>query len=354
MLYQVLSELHRLFGYLTVRIGASAATAFVLSMLLGPLTIKRLKRKQIGQTVRNDGPQSHLAKEGTPTMGGILIILSMLIPSLLWAKLNVPYVQVVLMVLLVFGAIGFWDDYKKVFRKNPKGLRGPIKFVLETAIILAAMIYLVEFDTGYTTYLSIPFWKEYAAINLGWFYPIFAVAVIVGSANAVNLTDGLDGLAIFPVAVCAGTYLLFAYIAGRADWSAYLYLPHIKGVEEVAIICAAMVGAGLGFLWFNAHPAQIFMGDVGSLALGGALGIIAVVTKHEFELAIAGGLFVMEAVSVILQVVSFKLAGKRIFRMAPLHHHFELKGWQESKVIVRFWILSFLFAMLALGTLKVR
>jgi len=287
-------------------------------------------------------------------MGGILIIGSVLAPSLLWTDLRVPYVQAVLVILLAFGAIGFWDDFSKILQKNARGVRGPVKFVLEVAIVLAAMIYLVGFDTGYTTHLSFPFWKKYAAVDLGWVYPLFAVAVIVGAANAVNLTDGLDGLAIFPMAVCAGTYMIFAYIAGRADWSEYLLLPHISGVEEVAIICAAMVGAGLGFLWFNSHPAEVFMGDVGSLALGGALGTIAVVTKHEFALLLAGGLFVMEAVSVILQVGCFKLTGKRIFRMAPIHHHFELKGWPESKVIVRFWILSFLFAMLALGTLKIR
>lgn len=354
MLYLWLTPLHRFFGYITVRIGVAASMAFLIAVFAGPATIRWLRRRQIGQAIRDDGPESHQAKEGTPTMGGILIIMSVLIPSLLWANLKVPYVQATLVILFTFGAIGFWDDFKKVIMKNAKGVRGPVKFVLETAIVLAVAIYLVGFDTGYTTHISFPFWKKYTAVDLGWLYPLFAVGVIVGAANAVNLTDGLDGLAIFPTAVCAGTYMVFAYIAGRADWSAYLLLPHIRGVEEVAIICSAMVGAGLGFLWFNAHPAEVFMGDVGSLAMGGALGAFAVVTKHEFALLIAGGLFVMEAASVILQVVSFKLTGRRIFRMAPVHHHFELKGWPEPKVIVRFWILSFLFAIMALGTLKVR
>lgn len=354
MLYLLLTPIHRIFGYITVRIGLAASTAFLLAILLGPVAIRWLKRRQIGQVIREDGPETHFTKEGTPTMGGILIIASVMLPSLLWANLKVPYVQMVLVIITVFGAIGFWDDFVKVIRKNARGVRGPVKFVLEVAVVLLAMIYIVGFDTGYTTHLSLPFWKRYTVLDLGWIYPLFAAAVIVGAANAVNLTDGLDGLAIFPTAVCAGTYMLFAYIAGRADWSAYLFLPHIRGVEEVAIICGAMVGAGLGFLWFNAYPAEVFMGDVGSLSLGGALGAIAVVTKHEFALLIAGGLFVMEAVSVILQVASFKLTGRRIFKMAPIHHHFEKMGWDEPKVIVRFWILSFLFAMLALGTLKVR
>jgi len=354
MLFFLLGPVHRLFGYITVRIGLAASMAFLLALLLGPATIRWLQKRQIGQVIRDDGPETHFVKEGTPTMGGILIIASILLPSLLWANLKVPYVQMVIVIMVIFGAIGLWDDLLKVIWKNPRGVRGPVKFVLEVAVVLAVMIYIVLFDTGYTTHVSFPFWKRYTAVDLGWAYPLFAAAVIVGASNAVNLTDGLDGLAIFPTAVCAGTYMLFAYIVGRADWSAYLFLPHIRNVGEVSVICGAMVGAGLGFLWFNAYPAQVFMGDVGSLSLGGALGAVAVFTKQEFTLLIAGGLFVMEAASVILQVASFKLSGRRIFKMAPIHHHFEKMGWAEPKVIVRFWILSFLFAMLALGTLKVR
>ena len=354
MLYLILSKYHRLFEYLTVRIGITAVMAFLLTVFLGPWFIKWLKHLQVGQVIRDDGPETHQIKEGTPTMGGVLIILGVFVPAALWANLLVPYVQVTLAVLVLFGAIGLWDDYRKVVKRNAKGVRGPVKFILEAAIVLAIVVYIVGFDTGYTTNVSIPFWKRYTAVDIGWAYPIFAVLVISGAANSVNLTDGLDGLAIAPFIICSITYLIFAYIAGRADWSAYLLLPHVRGAGEVSIICAAMAGAGLGFLWFNAYPAEIFMGDVGSLALGGALGTVAVVTKQELVLVIAGGLFVMEAVSVILQVVSFKLRGKRVFRMAPLHHHFELLGWSEPKVIVRFWILAIIFSILALGTLKIR
>ncbi len=354
MLFFLLGEQHRIFEYLTVRIGFTAVIAFMITVLLGPWFIKRIKLLQVGQVIRDDGPERHREKEGTPTMGGVLMIVGVLIPAFLWANLSVPYVQAILVVLVLFGAIGFIDDYLKVVRNNPRGVRGPVKFIIEAAVVLAITVYLVGFDTGYTTHLSIPFWKEYTAIDLGWVYPLFAVMVIVGAANAVNLTDGLDGLAIAPLIICSLTYLLFAYIVGRSDWSSYLLIPYIRNAGEVGIICAAMAGAGLGFLWFNSYPAQVFMGDVGSLALGGTLGTVAVVTKHELVLAIAGGLFVIEAVSVILQVVGFKLTGKRIFRMAPLHHHFELAGWAEPKVIVRFWILSIIFSVLALGTLKIR
>jgi len=354
MLFFLMPKYHRIFEYLTVRVGAAAVMAFLLTVLLGPIFIRWLKRMQVRQVIRDDGPESHLEKQGTPTMGGLLMMLGVLLPSLLWADLTVPYVQVTLAVFVVFGAIGFIDDYLKIRNRDSKGFRGTIKFVLEAAVIFAVVIYIVVFDTGYTTYLSIPFWKEYAAVDLGWIYPLFAVAVIVGAANAVNLTDGLDGLAIAPLIICAITYLIFSYISGRIDWSGYLLIPYIKGAGEVGIVCAAMAGAGLGFLWFNAYPAQVFMGDVGSLSFGGMLGTVAVVTKHELVLALAGGLFVMEALSVILQVGCFKLSGKRIFRMAPIHHHFELKGWAEPKVIVRFWILSIIFSMLALGTLKIR
>jgi len=354
MLFSLLVKQHRIFEYLTVRVGIAAVMAFLITVLLGPLFIKWLKKLHLRQVVRDDGPESHREKEGTPTMGGLLILTGILVPALLWADLSVPYVQVTLVILVVFGFIGFLDDYFKVVRQNSKGIRGPAKFVIEAAVVFAVTIYLVGFDTGYTTHLSIPFWKEYTAVDLGWVYPLFALVVIVGAANSVNLTDGLDGLAIAPLIICCITYLIFAYIVGRSDWSGYLLLPYIHDAGEVGIICAAMAGAGLGFLWFNSYPAQMFMGDVGSLALGGALGTVAVVTKHELVLAIAGGIFVIEAVSVILQVASFKLTGKRIFRMSPLHHHFELAGWAEPKVIVRFWILSIIFSMLALGTLKIR
>ncbi len=354
MLYALLSTHHRLFEYLTVRIGLAAVSAFVVTVLIGPWFIKKLKRMQVGQVVRDDGPEAHQVKEGTPTMGGVLMVVGILISAVIWADLTVPYVQVTLAVLILFGAVGFVDDYIKLVLKHPRGLRGPVKFVIEVAVIFAIITYLVGFDTGYTTHLSIPFWKKYTAVDLGWAYPLFALVVIAGAANGVNLTDGLDGLAITPLIICCLTYLIFAYVVGRSDWSAYLLLPHIRGAGEVGIVCAAMAGAGMGFLWFNTYPAEVFMGDVGSLAMGGALGTVAVVTKHELVLAIAGGLFVMEAVSVMLQVVSFKLRGKRVFKMAPLHHHFELKGWQEPKVIVRFWILSVIFCLLALGTLKIR
>lgn len=354
MLYALLSNYHRLFEYLTVRIGLAAVCAFLLTVLMGPWFIRKLKRMQVGQVVRDDGPEAHQVKEGTPTMGGVLMVAGILISSVIWADLTVPYVQVTLAVLILFGAVGFADDYIKLVLKNPRGLRGPVKFVIEAAVIFAAITYLVGFDTGYTTHLSIPFWKEYTAIDLGWAYPLFALVVIAGAANGVNLTDGLDGLAITPLIVCCLTYLIFAYVVGRSDWSAYLLLPYMRGAGEVGIVCAAMAGAGMGFLWFNTYPAEVFMGDVGSLAMGGALGMVAVVTKHELVLAIAGGVFVMEAISVMLQVASFKLRGKRIFKMSPLHHHFELKGWQEPKIIVRFWILSVIFCLLALGTLKIR
>lgn len=354
MLYHRLHIYHRIFEYITVRVGISFVMSLVITLLLGPFFIRWLKRMQVGQVIRNDGPESHFSKEGTPTMGGILMIVGVLVPSLLWANLMVPYVQVTLLVMVVFGAVGFWDDYVKIVKKNSKGVRGPVKFVIEAAVVFIVIIYIVHFDTGYTTYLSIPFWKKYTAVDIGWLYPLFALGVIVGAANAVNLTDGLDGLAITPMVSCAVTYMIFAYVAGRADWSSYLLIPHIRGAGEVGIICAAMAGTGLGFLWFNSHPAEVFMGDVGSLSWGGALGTLAVVTKQELVLAIAGGLFVMEAMSVILQVASFKLFGKRIFKMAPLHHHFELLGWPEPKVITRFWILSALFSMIALGTLKIR
>jgi len=354
MLYTFLSNYHRLFEYLTVRIGLAAVTAFVITVFLGPWFINWLKRMQVGQVIRDDGPEAHRAKEGTPTMGGILMVVGILVSSVVWANLAVPYVQVTLVVLILFGAVGFADDYIKLVLMNPRGLRGAVKFVIEAAVIFAVITYLVGFDSGYTTHLSIPFWKKYTAIDLGWAYPLFALVVIAGAANGVNLTDGLDGLAITPLIICCLTYLIFAYVVGRSDWSAYLLLPYIRGAGEVGIICAAMAGAGMGFLWFNTYPAEVFMGDVGSLAMGGALGTVAVVTKHELVLAIAGGLFVMEAVSVMLQVASFKLRGKRVFRMAPLHHHFELKGWPEPKIIVRFWILSVIFCLLALGTLKVR
>jgi len=359
MLYYLLPKLVALdsffnvFRYITVRSGLAMVTAFLVVVLLGPWTIRRLAMFNLGQVIRDDGPETHLAKAGTPTMGGILIVAAIVSSGLLWADLANPYVVTALIITLGFAAVGFADDYLKIRREDSAGLRGKYKIVLEAAIAISALLYMTAAD-GQDTRLVLPFLKEVTP-DLGVFYLVFAMVVILGSSNAVNLTDGLDGLAIMAVVVVAGTYAAFAYLVSRLDTTEYLYLPFISGAGELTVFCGAIMGAGLGFLWYNCHPAQIFMGDVGALGLGGAIGTVAVVTKHELVLVIVGGIFVMEALSVILQVGYFKWSGgKRIFRMAPLHHHFEQIGWHEEKVIVRFWIVQVLLALAALATLKLR
>ncbi len=358
MLYHLLYPLHTefsvlyIFRYITFRTIYATITALVISFILGPWLIDKLQRLQIGQTIRKVGPESHFKKEGTPTMGGTLILLAIVLPTLLWADLTNRYVWVTLLVTVGFGAVGFVDDYRKVKYKNSDGLSARKKMfwlMLISGLAAVALYFYPPFQTN----LVFPFFKGVRP-ELGLFYIPFAMLVVVGSGNAVNLTDGLDGLAIGPMIIASGTYLLFAYLAGNARLSEYLQISSVQGAGELAVLCGAMVGAGLGFLWFNTYPAQVFMGDVGSLSLGGALGIIAVITKQEIVLVIVGGIFVMEALSVIFQVTSFRLYGKRIFRMAPIHHHFELKGWPEPKIIVRFWIISIILALVALSTLKLR
>ena len=345
-----------LFRYLTFRTGGALVTAFVISFFLGPYLISWLKgRQRDGQPIRTDGPESHLlTKQGTPTMGGLLILIGLGISTILWADISNMYVWLCLMVTLGFGAIGFADDYSKVTRGLAGGVPGRLKLLLEGAIAAVAAWGLMSLSGGpENAFLAIPFFKDFA-INLGWFFLPFAVFVMVGSSNAVNLTDGLDGLAIVPVMIAAGAFALIAYLVGNAVYSEYLQINPVPGAGELAVFCGALLGAGLGFLWFNAPPAMVFMGDTGSLALGGALGVMAVVTKHELVLAIIGGLFVLETVSVIVQVVSFKTTGRRVFRMAPLHHHFEQKGWAEPTIVIRFWIIAFLLALVGLASLKLR
>jgi len=359
MLYHLLvplsssSPVFNVFRYITFRTVVAAFTALFISFLLGPWLIRRLTEHQIGQTIRTDGPESHQAKAGTPTMGGTLILFSLVFAVLLLADLTNPYVWIVLWVTIGYGCIGFMDDYRKVSQKNSKGLSARQKLVLQIVIAAIGVSALLYLRPGFSTQVYFPFLKTVHP-DLGWFYVPFAIFVVVGASNAVNLTDGLDGLAIGPVMTTAGTYLILSYAAGHARIAEYLQIPHVPGAGELAIVCGALVCAGLGFLWFNAYPAMMFMGDVGALALGGALGMIAVVTKHEIVFALAGGVFVAEALSVIFQVTSFRLRQKRIFRMAPIHHHFELQGWPEPQIIVRFWIISIVCALAALSTLKLR
>jgi phospho-N-acetylmuramoyl-pentapeptide-transferase len=344
----------RVFEYLTTRGIFGILTALALSLVIGPYMIRRLNYHQIGQVVRDDGPESHLSKAGTPTMGGALILISIIVSSLLWADLRNPYVWVVVLVTGLFGAIGWVDDYRKVFEKNPKGLAPRWKYFWQSVIGLAASIYLYSIAMeAADTQLFVPFFKDFA-LNLGPVYVILSYFMIVGFSNAVNLTDGLDGLAILPSVMVGAALGIIAYLTGHSEFSAYLNIPYIAGAGELGIYCGALAGAGLGFLWFNTYPAQVFMGDVGALALGAALGVVAVIVRHEIVLIIMGGVFVMETLSVILQVASFKLTGKRIFRMAPLHHHFELKGWPEPRVIVRFWIITVILVLVGLATLKLR
>ncbi|WKE66082.1 phospho-N-acetylmuramoyl-pentapeptide-transferase [Gallaecimonas kandeliae] len=341
------------FSYLTFRAILSALTALILSVYMGPRLIKALVRLQVGQTVRDDGPQSHLSKSGTPTMGGIMILLSVTVAALAWANLDNVYVWVVLFVLLSYGAIGFVDDYRKVVRKDPKGLIARWKYFWQSVVALGVAFFLYVQARPEETQLVLPFLKDVMP-QLGLFYIVLTYFVMVGTSNAVNLTDGLDGLAIMPTVMVAAAFALIAYVTGNVNFANYLHIPYVPQASELVILCTALVGAGLGFLWFNTYPAQVFMGDVGSLALGGTLGIIAVLVRQEILLVIMGGVFVMETVSVILQVGSYKLRGQRIFRMAPIHHHYELKGWPEPRVIVRFWIISLILVLIGLATLKVR
>ena len=342
------------FSYLTFRAIISTLTALFISLYFGPKLIRYLQKMQIGQTIRADGPESHLSKSGTPTMGGILILASIVISVLLWADLSNIYVWVVLFVVVSFGAIGFVDDYRKVIRKDSNGLIARWKYFWQTVIGLSTALFLYYIAQGPNeTALLIPFMKELLP-QLGIFYVVMTYFVIVGTSNAVNLTDGLDGLAIVPTIMVAGAFALFAYVTGNVNFADYLNIPHIALTSELVVVCTAIVGAGLGFLWFNTYPAQVFMGDVGSLALGAALGVIAVLVRQELVLFIMGGVFVMETISVILQVGSYKLRGQRIFRMAPIHHHYELKGWPEPRVIVRFWIISLILVLIGLATLKLR
>lgn len=340
--------------YLTMRSILSILTALILSLWMGPRLIRKLQQLQMGQVVRDDGPESHLAKTGTPTMGGLLILGAILLSVLMWTDLTNRYIWAVLVVLLGFGAVGFVDDYRKVIRKDPRGLPGRWKYFWQSVVAGVVATYLFySAQQPAETALLIPFFKDVMP-QLGLGYLLLAYFVMVGTSNAVNLTDGLDGLAIMPTIMVAGALGVFAYVTGNVNFSAYLQIPYIPEAAELTIVCAAIVGAGLGFLWFNTYPAQVFMGDVGSLALGALLGLIAILVRQELVLLIMGGVFVIETLSVMLQVGSYKLRGKRIFRMAPIHHHYELKGWPEPRVIVRFWILSLIFVLIGLATLKLR
>jgi len=362
MLYQLLFPMAdqfpvlNVFRYLTFRTGGAIMTALIVGFMFGPVLINMLKtRQRTGQPIREDGPEGHLlTKKGTPTMGGFLILLALTVATLLWADLRNVYVWAALGVTIGYGVIGFFDDYLKVTRQDSNGLPGKLKLVMQAAIALVAVFVIADqLPAPLTTTLAVPFFKN-LLVDLGWMFILFAVLVMVGASNAVNLTDGLDGLAIVPVMIAAGVFALIAYLVGNSVFSTYLQLHHVPGAGELAVFLGALVGGGLGFLWFNAPPAKVFMGDTGSLSLGGALGTISIITKHELVLAIVGGLFVLETISVIVQVVSFRLTGKRIFAMAPLHHHFEKKGWAESTIVIRFWIIASILALAGLSTLKLR
>jgi phospho-N-acetylmuramoyl-pentapeptide-transferase len=349
-----LDQSFALFGYITVRAILSALTALGLSLAMGPMVIRRLGALRGGQPIRSDGPASHLSKAGTPTMGGALILMAVTVASLLWSDLGNRYVWVVLGVLLSFGAIGWYDDWIKIVRRDPNGLKSRWKYALQSLVgLLAALVLFQTADAPSNTTFYLPLLKN-VALPLGAAFVLVAYFWIVGFSNAVNLTDGLDGLAIMPTVLVAGALGVFAYVSGNAVFSQYLQIPAVPGAGELAIVCAAIAGAGLGFLWFNTYPAMVFMGDIGALALGAALGTIAVIVRQELVLVVMGGVFVLETVSVMLQVASFKLTGRRVFRMAPIHHHFELKGWPEPRVIVRFWIISVVLVLVGLATLKVR
>jgi phospho-N-acetylmuramoyl-pentapeptide-transferase len=356
-LAEYLQQFHsgfNVFQYLTLRAILGTITALVLSLVIGPMMIRKLTSYKIGQQVRNDGPQTHLSKAGTPTMGGALILVSVAISTVLWSDLTSAKVWVTLMVTLSFGLIGGVDDYKKLVYGNSKGLSARAKYFWQTVFGLGAAVLIFKMAKApVETTLIMPFLKD-VMVPLGWTFVALTYFVIVGSSNAVNLTDGLDGLAIMPTVMVAGALGVFAYLTGHVTFATYLGIPYVAGIGEVTIVCGTLVGAGLGFLWFNTYPAQVFMGDVGALSLGAALGVVAVLVRQEIVLLIMGGVFVMETVSVILQVTSYKLTGRRIFRMAPLHHHFELKGWPEPRVIVRFWIITVILVLIGLASLKVR
>jgi len=342
------------FQYITLRTILGVLTALFIALLIGPMMIRKLSHLQIGQNVRRDGPESHLSKAGTPTMGGVLILVSIGASTLLWGDLSNRFIWVVLVTTGMFGAIGWVDDYLKLTQDSAKGLSALKKFSWQSAAAMAVALFLYfTAKSPVETTLIVPFFKN-VAIELGFFYVVLTYFVVVGTSNAVNLTDGLDGLAILPAVMVAAALIVFAYVSGNVNFSGYLGVPYVAGVGEVCVFCGSIVGAGLGFLWFNTYPAQVFMGDIGALALGAALGIVAVIVRQELALVIMGGVFVVETVSVILQVVSFKVTGKRPFRMAPLHHHFELKGWPEPRVIVRFWIITVILVLIALATLKIR
>ena len=362
MLYYLLYPLRdvivgfNVFRYITFRTAFAALTALLISFILGPWLIERMRRIKLGQFIREEGPKSHQQKAGTPTMGGILINVAILIPTILWADIFNPYIWIVLFVTFAYAAIGFVDDYRKLAKKQNLGLTAKEKFTAQIVVALLAglaIAYLPSIHNNYSTVLTLPFIKNFRP-DLGWAYIPFIVVIIVGASNAVNLTDGLDGLAIGSTLIAAVTYTVLTYAAGHFRIADYLRIAWVPQTGELAVFCGAMVGASLGFLWFNAHPAEIFMGDVGSLALGGAIGCLAVMIKQEVLLVLVGGLFVVEALSVIIQVISFKTTGRRVFKMSPIHHHFELSGWRETKVVVRFWIIAIIFALLSLATLKLR
>jgi phospho-N-acetylmuramoyl-pentapeptide-transferase len=360
MLYHLLYPLHgklavfNVFQYITFRAAYAALTGLAVSFVLGPWLIGLLERHQVGQNIREEGPDSHKAKAGTPTMGGILILAAITVSTILWARLDNVYVWMALLTTLGFGLIGFVDDFLKISRGTNLGLRARRKFAAQVVIALALGICLTKITGGeFETRISIPFLKD-VLIDLGWFYVPFVILVVVGSSNAVNLTDGLDGLAIGPTLVAGSFYTVVAYLAGNANFSRYLQIVYVEGVGELTVFCAALLGAGMGFLWYNAYPASVFMGDIGSLALGAALGTVAIMAKHEVLLVLVGGIFVIETVSVMIQVITYRISGKRVLRMAPLHHHFELLGWPEPKIIVRFWIIAIILALLSLSTLKLR
>jgi len=362
MLYHILVPLADQFGalnvfrYLTFRTGGAVITALIVSFLFGPVIIEMLKsRQQGGQPIREDGPESHLlTKKGTPTMGGLLILIALGSATLLWSNLSNRFVWAALGVTMAFGLIGFLDDYMKVSKRDSNGMSSKMKFFMQVVIAALATFWILQqMPPELATKLAIPFLKS-TLLDLGWMFVVLATLVMVGTSNAVNLTDGLDGLAIVPVMIAAGVFAIIAYLTGHSVFANYLQINHVQGAGELAVFCGAIVGGGLGFLWFNAPPAKVFMGDTGSLSLGGALGAISVITKHELVLALVGGLFVLETISVIVQVVSFKLTGKRVFAMAPLHHHFEKKGWAESTIVIRFWIIASILALAGLSTLKLR
>lgn len=356
-LFEKLSEYYSVFSvfqYITFRAIMSVLTALVLSFVFGPMMIRKLSQFNIGQTVRDDGPTSHFSKVGTPTMGGALILFAVVVATLLWMDLSNRYLWITLFVTISFGCIGWYDDYQKLVNKDPRGMGSKFKFLSQSAagFIAAYWLYATASSPAELQFI-VPLFKN-VAFNLGWLFIPLAWFVIVGTSNAVNLTDGLDGLAILPVVMVAGGLGIFSYMSGNTNFSEYLNVPYLVGAGEMIIFCAALVGAGLGFLWFNAYPAQVFMGDIGALSLGAALGVLAIIVRQEIVLVIMGGLFVVETLSVIIQVASYKLVGRRVFKMAPIHHHFELKGWPEPRVIVRFWIISFILVIIGLATLKVR